>query len=114
MSDTNKFWTGIIVGAVAGGLVSLLDDETRHAVNKKYGKVTKNISYAITHPKEIAINIKQKTKDWKETASQITDDISYIARKVEEIKELTPEVTGLVKDTKEVFTKGKTTEELMR
>jgi gas vesicle protein len=103
MGNTNKFWTGIIVGAVAGGLVSLMDHETRQAVNEKYGKVTKNISYAITHPKEIASNIKEKTYEIKTAASQMSEDISYIVRKIEEIRDLTPEVTSLVKETKEAF-----------
>lgn len=103
MGNTNKFWTGIIVGAVAGGLVSLMDRETRQAVNEKYGKVTKNISYAITHPKEIASNIKEKTFEIKTAASQMSEDISYIVRKIEEVRELTPEVTNLVKETKEAF-----------
>jgi gas vesicle protein len=103
MGNTNKFWTGIIVGAVAGGLVSLMDRETRQAVNEKYGKVTKNISYAITHPKEIASNIKEKTFEIKTAASQMSEDISYIVRKIEEVRDLTPEVTNLVKETKEAF-----------
>jgi gas vesicle protein len=103
MGNTNKFWTGIIVGAVAGGLVSLMDRETRQAVNEKYGKVTKNISYAITHPKEIATNIKEKTYEIKTVASQMSEDISYIVRKIEEVRELTPEVTSMVKETKEAF-----------
>jgi gas vesicle protein len=107
MGDTNKFWTGVILGAVAGGLVSLLDRDTRQAVSEKYGKVSKNISYVITHPKEVSTNIKEKTKELKETASQMSEDISYIIQKIEEVRDLTPEVTGLVKDTKEAFLKGK-------
>jgi gas vesicle protein len=108
MGNTNKFWTGVIAGAVAGGLISLMDRETRKAVGVKYGKVAKNISYVITHPKEVATNIKEKAMDLKETATQMSEDISYIARKVEEIRELTPEVTGLLKDTKEAFQKDET------
>lgn len=110
MGDTNKLWTGMMVGAVAGGLISLLDRDTRQAVGEKCVKATKNISYVITHPKEIATNIKEKTKELTTTASQISEDISYIVRKIEEVRELTPEVTGLVRETKEVFSKGNNSE----
>ncbi|MHC0036206.1 YtxH domain-containing protein [Pseudoneobacillus sp. C159] len=107
MGNTNKFWTGVIAGAVAGGLISLLDRETRQTVGEKTGKAVKNISYVITHPKEIATNIKEKTIALKETALQMSEDISFIAQKIDEVRELTPEVTGLVKDTKEAFFKDK-------
>lgn len=112
MESKNKFWTGVFAGAVAGGLISLLDRDTRKIVGEKCENATKNISYVITHPKEIAMNIKEKTKELKETANQMSEDISYIARKIEEFRELTPEVTGLVKDTKEAFTKDKASEDL--
>jgi gas vesicle protein len=105
MGSTNKFWTGVIAGAVAGGVISLLDRETRRAVGVKYGKVAKNISYVITHPKEVATNIKDKTVEFKEAATQMSEDISYIARKIEEFRELTPEVTELIKETKDAFQK---------
>lgn len=111
MGNTNKFWTGVIAGAVAGGLISLLDRETRQATAEKCGKVTKNISYVITHPKEVATNIKNKTIELKETADQMSDDISFIIRKIEEVRELTPEVKGIVKDTKEAFLKSKPKED---
>jgi gas vesicle protein len=105
MGNTNKFWTGVLAGAIAGGLISLLDRDTRQAVGEKYGKVAKNISYGFTHPKEIATTVIEKTKEFKETASQISEDISFITKKIDEIRELTPEVTGLVKETKEAFLK---------
>lgn len=105
MGKTNRLWTGMIIGAIAGGLVSLLDRETREAVREKSEKITKNISYVITHPKEIATEIKEKTNELRTTATQMGEDISYIIRKVEEIRDLTPEVTSLVKETKDVFTK---------
>lgn len=111
MGNTNKFWTGIIVGAIAGGVISLLDRDTRNAVGEKCGRTTKNISYILTHPKEMATNIKEKTEELSLTVKQMSEDISYIVQKIEEVRDLTPEVTGLVKDTKEAFMKGKATEE---
>jgi gas vesicle protein len=110
MGSTNKFWTGVIAGAVAGGLISLLDRDTRQAVGEKTGKAAKNISYVLTHPKEIATNLKEKTMAIKNTALQISDEITYIVQKIDEVRELTPEVTGLVKDTKEAFLKEKESE----
>lgn len=106
MGNMNKFWKGMFVGAVAGAALSLLDRETRQAVGEKCGKATKNISYAVTHPKEIATSIKDKTKELKTTVQQMNEDLHYIMNKIEEVRDLTPEVTELVKETKEAFTKG--------
>lgn len=111
MGNTNRFWKGMFAGAVAGAALSLLDSETRQAVGEKCGKVTKNISYALTHPKEIATNIKEKTNDLRKTVHQMNEDLNYIVKKIEEIRDLTPEVTELVKETKEVFSKGKSGED---
>ncbi|WP_442598072.1 YtxH domain-containing protein [Neobacillus sp. D3-1R] len=106
MGNTNKFWKGMVAGAVAGAALSLLDRETRQAVGEKCSKASKSISYVLTHPKEIATNIKEKTNEWKSTVQQMNEDFTYIMDKIEEVRELTPEVTEMVKETKEAFYKG--------
>ncbi|MFD2445080.1 YtxH domain-containing protein [Bacillus sp. CGMCC 1.16607] len=111
MGKTNKFWTGVILGAVAGGVVSLLDKDTREVVSEKCGKAAKNISYILTHPKEVATNVKEKTIELCTTAKEMGEELSYIFEKIEEVRELTPEVTELVKETKEAFVKGSGSQE---
>lgn len=107
MGSKSKFWNYVIIGAFAGGVVSLLDRETRQIVGGKCNKATKNISYALTHPKEVVTNIKEKTNDFRIAANQLNEDISYIIDKIEEVRDLTPEVTGLILETKDAFIKDK-------
>lgn len=45
------------------------------------------------------------TSKIRTTVEQVSGDISFIADKVEELREVTPAVTGIVKETKEAFQK---------
>ena len=70
----NKFSTGIILGAIIGGAVSLLDRETRRQtfdIAKKSGQA---ISYYSTNPRELSDKIKAKVEQLKGTVDQIQDD----------------------------------------
>lgn len=103
MGNTNKFWKGILLGALAGGAISLLDKETRQAVAEGVKKGTKEVSYCITHPAEIAEKVREKAQELRNTVEQVSEDVSFIAEKVEELREVTPAVASIVNDTKEAF-----------
>lgn len=104
MSGTRKFWKGILFGAICGGAITLLDRETRKSVVESCKNRTKEISYYVRHPNEVAEKVKDKTETFRNTVEQVSEDLSYIAEKVEELKEATPAVTEIVKETKEAFT----------
>lgn len=103
MGNAGKFWKGIFLGALAGGAISLLDQETRKSVVDGCKKGVKEISYYATHPTEVAQQVKERTNKLRATVEQVSEDVSFIAEKVEELKEVTPSVVGIVKETKEVF-----------
>lgn len=103
MGSTNKFWKGILMGALAGGAISLLDKETRRSVIESCKNTTKEVSYLVTHPNEIAEKVKERTAQIRSTVDQVSEDVSFIAEKVEELREVTPTVVGIVNDTKEAF-----------
>lgn len=105
MGNTNKFWTGVLLGALAGGMISLLDRDTRKAVTEGCGKTAKEISYCVTHPNEVIERIKDKADQLRSTVEQVSDDVTFIAEKVEELREVAPSVVGIVQDTKEAFFK---------
>lgn len=105
MGSTNKFWKGILLGALAGGAISLLDRETRDAVIEGCKKGTKELTYILTHPNEMAEEVKEKTQQIRMTVEQVSEDVSFIAEKVGELREVTPTVAGIVNDTKEIFLK---------
>ncbi|TKC16267.1 YtxH domain-containing protein [Robertmurraya kyonggiensis] len=103
LMSTNKFWKGILLGALAGGAISLLDRQTRTSVVESCKKGTKEVSHYISHPTEMAEKIKVKTSKLRSTVEQVSEDVSFIAEKVEELRDVTPTVVGIVKDTKEAF-----------
>lgn len=106
MGSQNRFLKGIVLGAIAGGAISLLDRETRKSVVESCKRGTKEVSYYLSHPNEIAEQIREKTHKLRTTVEQVSEDVTYIAEKVEELREVTPSVAGLVKDTKEAFDQG--------
>lgn len=103
MGSTKKFWQGVVIGAVAGGLVSLFHRETRQAVVENCKKGAKTVSYYVKHPGEFSDRMLQTAENLLDTVEQVSEDVSFIAEKVEELKEVGPSVKGLVKETKEAF-----------
>jgi gas vesicle protein len=106
MTKKNYFWKGMLLGAVAGGALSLLDKGTRQEMKGKVQNLSGKVSYTIRHPKEISNKISGTVGKIKSTYEQVSEDIAYIMEKVDELRELTPQVTEIVKETKDTFSKS--------
>ena len=99
----NLFLRGLLFGAAVGGALSLLDKQTREAMKVNVKKAYNQVSYVVQHPREITENVKETAGKIKNTIEQVSEDISYITGKVDELRELTPQVKEIVKDTKSAF-----------
>jgi gas vesicle protein len=99
----NLFFKGMFYGAIAGGALSLLDKKTRQDMRVNAKKAYEQVSYAVRHPKEITENVKETAEKIRNTIEQVSEDISYITGKVDELRELTPQVKDIVKETKSTF-----------
>lgn len=106
MANAHRFWKGMFWGALAGGAVSLLDRETRLAMKENCRKVSANVAYIVKNPGKITDQVKDTALKFKTTVEEVSEDLSYIAGKVEELRETTPEVVKIVKETKDTFTKN--------
>jgi gas vesicle protein len=106
MTKKNQFWRGMILGAIAGGAISLLDKQTRHVMKGNVQKTSTKVSYILRNPGEISDKVKETAEKFKTTYMQISEDISYITDKVEELREITPQVTDILKETKDAFSKS--------
>ncbi|KIL47145.1 YtxH domain-containing protein [Jeotgalibacillus campisalis] len=105
----NKLSTGILLGAVIGGAVSLLDRETRRSTIEAYQKSSRAISYYSTHPKELSQQTKSKVEKIKVTVEQIQDDFEFLSSKLDEVRDMTPQLKNILVETKETFeTSGET------
>ncbi|WP_197277460.1 YtxH domain-containing protein [Bacillus sp. FJAT-27245] len=105
MAGTSKFWKAVALGALAGGALSLFNKETRTAVVEGAKKTSGNLMYVVKNPQEITTSIRDAAKKIQATVEQMNDDIVYIAGKVDELRGTTPQLVGILKETKEAFVK---------
>ncbi len=99
----SKFWKGVLLGAFAGGALSLIDRETRRVVFENCQKTTGKITYYAKHPQEAVHQVKESTRKIRDTIEEVGEEVSFIAERIEELKEVTPQVSDFVKETKETF-----------
>ena len=100
---SNKFFKGVMLGAVAGGLLSLLDRSTRQEVGSTLKNSGNYISTYSKNPQQLIESSREVYEKLRTTADQVTRDIQFISDKVEEIKGMTPQVKEIIEETKETF-----------
>ncbi|MBW3112747.1 MULTISPECIES: hypothetical protein [Bacillaceae] len=100
---SNKFFKGVMLGAVAGGLLSLLDRSTRQEVGSTLKNSGTYISTYSKNPQQLIESSREVYEKLRTTADQVTRDIQFISDKVEEIKGMTPQVKEIIEETKETF-----------
>lgn len=103
MSETKNFWKGVLIGAIAGGALSLLDKQTRDAVMTNCRKNSKRVTNLVNNPSVMAEKVKTTSEHVRQTVKQVSEDLTFIKEKVEELTEVTPKVCDIVKETKDVF-----------
>jgi gas vesicle protein len=103
MGKRNKLVEGIVIGAIIGGAVSLFDKETRSSVIQGSKKLKDKTITLIQHPERVTDTVKEKYETIRTTIEQVSEDVSFVAGKVEKLKETTPQVMEIVNDTKEAF-----------
>ncbi|MCM2533903.1 YtxH domain-containing protein [Neobacillus pocheonensis] len=109
MTRKNQFWKGMLLGAIAGGTISLLDKHTRSVMRENLQNASSQVSHILRNPGEISKKVKRTAVKIKTTVEQVSEDINYIVGKVDELTELTPQVTDRLKETKNAFSESKET-----
>lgn len=101
--SSSRFWKGVFLGAIAGGVLTLFDRQTRTAVAEHCRQTKDRITYYAKNPEEAARCVTESTRKIRATIEEVGEDISFITEKVEELRELTPQMVDVVKDTKDVL-----------
>ncbi|WP_433747291.1 hypothetical protein [Falsibacillus pallidus] len=99
----NKFFTGMLVGAVAGGLVTLFDRSTRESVSTSIKSGSQKVWDSVSNPQELLAQSKELYSKSSAALHQMKDDLQYINETVEEVKKLTPRIKRMVSETKDTF-----------
>lgn len=103
----NKLFTGLLVGAAVGIIISLFDRNTRQDVVQKSKSLSNNVSYYAKNREELISKVQQQTEKAQNLYSRVSEDASYVGEKVNQLKELTPQVKDMALETKEAFTETK-------
>jgi len=106
MSES-KFVKGIVIGAIAGAGLSLLDRVTREDVKYKLRTVSSDVKYYSKNREDLKLKLQEKADQIQTVYNQFSQDAQYISNKVDELKTLTPKVKTLVIDTKDAFVQSK-------
>ncbi|MGJ7911739.1 YtxH domain-containing protein [Neobacillus sp. LXY-1] len=104
MTKKNQFWKGMLIGALAGGAISLFDKPTRETMKGHVKNVSGKVGYVIKHPGEMVEKVKETAATIISTVEQVGEDFSFVAEKVDELRDLTPKVTDAIKEAKDTFT----------
>lgn len=98
-----KFCAFVFLGAVVGGAASLLDRKTREDVIGTSKKAITTVQYYTEHKDELKDKVAQQKDKYEMIINKFSEDASYIKEKVDEAKDLVPQVKALVDDTKEAI-----------
>ncbi|TYR79192.1 YtxH domain-containing protein [Priestia megaterium] len=99
----NKLIDGIVIGALVGAAISLFDKETRQSVVRGSKAVKDKTVTMIQNPSIVTEALKEKYEAVRTTIEQVSEDVTFVAGKVEQLKETTPEVVKAVKNTQQAF-----------
>lgn len=99
----NKLMTGLLVGAAVGIIISLFDKNTRNDVVQKSKKATDNAKYYASNRDELVQAFQHQAERAQNLYSRISEDASYVGSKVNELKEMSPQVKEMALETKEAF-----------
>lgn len=105
MGNKNRLLDGMLIGALVGGAIALLDKNTRTTFIHNGKCVGGKLKYAVQNPQEVADAVRLRIETVKSTVDDVSRDIDYLRLKVNQLKETTPQVLDIVNETKEVISK---------
>lgn len=100
----NKLLKGIIIGAVSGALISLLDRKTRENTVQMLGKAKDTVTYYVKNREELQQFIGDQINNVQQLYEKTSENINSIKEKIVEMKELPETVQNIVENTKIVMT----------
>ena len=103
----NKLGKYILCGALLGAVLSLFDRGTRDQMKRRSKGFASDITFYTKNPTILKLKTKEKGDKLQSIYEQLSGDVLYIKEKVEELKLLSPQVKGLVTETRDAFTDAK-------
>ncbi|TXC89248.1 YtxH domain-containing protein [Metabacillus litoralis] len=103
MGKDNKLVAGMLIGALVGAAASLMDKQTRDDVLECGKNINIKLNKYVKDPTAFTNEVKVKIDDMKHTVKEVSEDITFITEKVNELKTTTPQVVNMLHETKDRF-----------
>lgn len=95
----------MLFGAAAGGALSLLHKPTREACTRSLQVCKDRIRLYRSDSALLREDAAAKLVEAKRIANSLSNDLDFLNRQITELKQTTPKVMELLKETKEHFSK---------
>ncbi|MFC4388869.1 hypothetical protein ACFOZ1_13790 [Gracilibacillus marinus] len=82
---------GMVIGALAGGALSLLDKDTRNYVNIKCKQTQVNVKYYAKHPSQFVQMIQS---NYEKCSEQLTTGLAQTTEVLKQLENVTGKVKG--------------------
>ncbi|WP_142919187.1 hypothetical protein [Peribacillus saganii] len=102
--NKSRFMQWMLYGAMAGAAISLLDRNTRQSLMQSGRNAARGIQTAVKHPNSMLNQVREATSTLRTTIQQVTDDVAFIAEQINEVKDITPQMAAVVRETADAFT----------
>ncbi|MED3662729.1 YtxH domain-containing protein [Ureibacillus sp. FSL K6-8385] len=102
MSES-KLCKGVVIGALVGAAVSMLDRTTREQTVEKLKKTKNKVIYYAKNRSELQQLVNEKIEKMQKLYEDTKDNVNFIMEKLDEVKGIPGAVQEIVQDTKEVF-----------
>lgn len=99
-----KLLKGIVIGAISGALISMIDKKTRNHTVECLLKAKDTISYYSQNRNELKEIIETQMTNVKQLYTKTTENINLIVETIESLKELPESVQNVVNNTKSAIT----------
>lgn len=103
----SKLGSYMLLGAVIGGVASLLDTSTREQMIGKSKKTLQMVQYYAKNKDDLKQKIEAQKEKYETLYENVSENATYIIEKVGDIKQLVPQVKELATDAKEAFDETK-------
>ncbi|WP_431027992.1 YtxH domain-containing protein [Lysinibacillus sp. LZ02] len=101
----SKLVPAILIGAVAGAAISMLDKATREHTIETSKKMKDTVTYYTQNRDEFMQLLETKVEQFQSVYSSTQQNMGVVMTKIEDAKALPQTVMGLVAETKEAFSK---------
>lgn len=105
--NESKLCKGVVIGALVGAAVSLFDKNTREHAKETVKKAKDTVVYYAKNRNELQQLVSEKIEKMQKLYEDTKDNVNFIMKKIDEVKEIPGAVQEIVEDTKEAFSSKK-------